>query len=178
VSDGTNTRRGFLSFCTNCLLLILGLLVVAPAVAYVWAPLRRKRGDGGSGGDFVDLGSVADFPLGAWTLRALELVQEDGWKKTPIRHSVYVRRLGGGDPAFEVLSPICSHLGCPINWHPERKQFVCPCHGGIFADDGRFKSGPPPRSMDLLPFEVRAGRLRVRWQDFKIGVAERIPVTA
>jgi hypothetical protein len=32
--------------------------------------------------------------------------------------------------------------------------------------------------MDPLPFEVRAGRLRVRWQDFKIGVSERIPVNA
>jgi hypothetical protein len=29
--------------------------------------------------------------------------------------------------------------------------------------------------MDPLEYEVRAGRLWVRWQDFKIGVAERIP---
>jgi hypothetical protein len=31
--------------------------------------------------------------------------------------------------------------------------------------------------MDPLEFEVRAGRLWVRWQDFKIGVAEHVPVS-
>lgn len=32
-------------------------------------------------------------------------------------------------------------------------------------------SGPPPRGMDALDWEVRGDRLFVRWQDFKIGVA-------
>jgi hypothetical protein len=31
--------------------------------------------------------------------------------------------------------------------------------------------------MDPLEFEVRQGRLWVRWQDFKIGVPERIAVS-
>jgi hypothetical protein len=31
--------------------------------------------------------------------------------------------------------------------------------------------------MDALDYEVRADRLWVRWQDFKIGVADRVPVT-
>jgi hypothetical protein len=30
--------------------------------------------------------------------------------------------------------------------------------------------------MDPLDYEVRASRLWIRWQDFKIGVAERVPV--
>jgi hypothetical protein len=32
--------------------------------------------------------------------------------------------------------------------------------------------------MDPLAFQVRNGRLLVRWEDFKIGVEERIPVRA
>jgi hypothetical protein len=32
--------------------------------------------------------------------------------------------------------------------------------------------------MDALKYQVRAGRLWVQWQDFKIGVAESIPVSA
>jgi hypothetical protein len=30
--------------------------------------------------------------------------------------------------------------------------------------------------MDPLEFEVRDGRLWVRWQDFRIGVAQHVPV--
>jgi Rieske Fe-S protein len=110
-------------------------------------------------------------------LQSVEVVHQDGWKKSRMRHAIWVRRQGEGDDAITVLSSICPHLGCPINWHPQQSQFFCPCHGGIFAADGRQIGGPPPRPMDPLPFEVRAGRLWVRWQDFKIGVGERIPVS-
>ena len=82
----------------------------------------------------------------------------------------------GGIGGIEVLAPICPHLGCPINWHPDQHRFVCPCHGGIFTSEGERVGGPVPRSMDALAFEIRQGRLWVRWQDFKIGVAERVPV--
>jgi menaquinol-cytochrome c reductase iron-sulfur subunit len=173
-----NHRRGFLGWCTGLLLAVLGLLVAVPAVGYFCAPLRgrRKKEEGGAG--FVDVGPVADLPAGEWGLRTLEVVQDDGWKQTRARRSVWVRREGVGDRGITVLSPLCPHLGCPINWHPDKAQFDCPCHGGTFAADGRHVSGPPPRAMDPLEFEVRAGRLWVRWPDFKIGVAERVPVNA
>jgi menaquinol-cytochrome c reductase iron-sulfur subunit len=167
-------RRGFLSACTTILICLIGLLAAIPAVAYFCAPLRRKAS---SGPAYVDAGSLADFPVGEWRLRALEVVQEDGWKKTRVRHAVWVRRQQE-DPALTVLSPICPHLGCPINWHPDRAQFNCPCHGGSFDIQGQMISGPPPRAMDPLDFEIRQGRLWVRWQDFKIGVREQVPVSS
>ena len=77
-----------------------------------------------------------------------------------------------------MLSPLCPHLGCPINWHPDRSRFECPCHGGTFDAARERQGGPPPRPMDSLEHEVRAGRLWVRWQDLKIGVPERVPVNA
>jgi menaquinol-cytochrome c reductase iron-sulfur subunit len=157
-------------------LTVIGVLVALPAVAYVWAPLRRKRGEGTNAAAFVDAGPLADIPMGEWRLLTLEIVQEDGWKTTRRKQAVWVRRQKEGDPAITVLSPLCPHLGCPINWHPDQAQFNCPCHGGLFDTNGRHTGGPPARSMDPLDFEVRAGRLWVRWQDYKIGVAERIPV--
>lgn len=174
----SSPRRRFLSYCTDLLMAVIGLLVALPALGYVVAPLRKRRGAEVSGPVFIDVGALADFPSGEWCLRALEMLHEDGWKKSRVRHAVWVRRQGEGDKGITVLSSICPHLGCPINWHPDQSQFVCPCHGGIFAVDGRQIGGPPPRSMDPLEFEVRAGRLWVRWQEFKIGVAERVPVSA
>jgi menaquinol-cytochrome c reductase iron-sulfur subunit len=170
-------RRGFLGCWTGLLTAVLGLLVAVPAVGYVCAPLRRRRKAEGAGAGFVDVGPVADLPAGEWSLRTLEVVQDDGWKQTRARRSVWVRQEGEGERGITVLSPLCPHLGCPINWHPDKGRFDCPCHGGTFGTDGAHISGPPPRSMDPLEFEVRAGRLWVRWQDFKIGMAERIPVS-
>jgi menaquinol-cytochrome c reductase iron-sulfur subunit len=169
-------RRRFLSFCTDLLLLALGLLVAIPAVAYFLAPLWARRGTDQEGG-FVDAGPLADLPAGQWRLVTLEVRHRDGWKQSLVRHAVWVRRTGQTDAEVTVLSPICPHLGCPIDFVRAKGQFNCPCHGGTFDGAGRRTGGPPPRSMDPLEHQVRAGRLWVRWQDFKIGVAERIPVT-
>ncbi len=176
MSNSNKNRRQFFSYLANLLGALTALGLAIPAVAYFLAPLRRKRGEDSSGATFHDVGPLSDFPVGEWCLRALEMVQEDGWKKTRVRRSVWVRRVGKGDREFTVLAPICPHLGCPINWHPDQSQFVCPCHGGIFDSNGRHITGPPPRSMDGLDMEVRGGRLWVRWQDFKIGLRERVPI--
>ncbi|HEV3255961.1 MAG TPA: ubiquinol-cytochrome c reductase iron-sulfur subunit [Gemmataceae bacterium] len=177
-SSGPNRRR-FLDFLTKAVLAVIGLCLTIPGVAYFWAPLRRKGGGAdGPGPDFLPVGPLSDSLVGQWSLRSVEVVRADGWKKSRVRHAVWVRRQGEGESGITVLSSICPHLGCPVNWHPDRKEFMCPCHGGVFHADGRQVGGPPPRSMDSLDFEVRAGQLWVRWQDFKIGTGERIPVNA
>ena len=152
---------------------MIGASVAVPAVGYVTAPLRR--GDQGAG-EMVDLGPLTAVAMGQWVLLPLDLVQQDGWEQVRQRHSVWVRRTGTEASEVAVLSPICPHLGCPINRAEGESGFRCPCHGGTFDADGRYVSGPPPRSMDALPFEIRDGHLLVRWTDYKIGVAERVPV--
>jgi Rieske Fe-S protein len=169
---GTSRRR-FLTSLTNLLLAVIGLFMLIPAIRYLLAPLGRKGGKV----PFVDVGSLADIPIGEWKLLSLELLHEDGWRKTRTRHAIWVRRQAAGDKDITVLSSICPHLGCPINWHPDRSQFVCPCHTGVFAVTGQQVSGPPPRKMDPLEIEIRSGRVWVRWQDFKIGVKDQIAVT-
>jgi Rieske Fe-S protein len=168
-------RRGFLNLLTELVLGVIGLAIAVPAVAYFVGPLRRK-GDG-KDADFLDAGALSDIPIGKWQLLSFEVVRQDGWKKTRTKHAAWVRRQGAADQAITVLSSICPHLGCPINWHPDQSQFVCPCHGGIFNQDGRNTGGPPPRAMDPLEHEVRGGRLWIQWVDFKIGVPERIVVS-
>src|SRR6516225_2680911 len=159
-STETNRRR-FLGFFTDLVMAIIALAVALPAVAYFVGPLRRKPGEEGAGATFLDVGSLSGVPVREWRLLSLELVHEDGWKKTRVKHAVWVRRQDNGDQGITVLSSICPHLGCPINWHPDQSQFVCPCHGGIFNAEGRNVGGPPPRPLDPLEFEIRSGRLWV-----------------
>jgi Rieske Fe-S protein len=174
MSPANPNRRGFLNQLTSLVMALLALLVAIPALGYVLAPLRRRRQDGD---DFVDVGPLSAFPEGQWRLHALEMVQADGWKSTRVRRAIWVRRQGPDARDVTVLSSICPHLGCPVNWHPDQGEFACPCHGAAFDADGRTRAGPPPRGMDRLAFEVRAGHLWVHWQDFKIGVRESIPVS-
>jgi cytochrome b6-f complex iron-sulfur subunit len=59
------------------------------------------------------------------------------------------------------LSAICTHLGCIIQWHPDGKQFICPCHHGIYDVDGKVLSGPPPRPLEKLLVKQRDGQVFV-----------------
>jgi menaquinol-cytochrome c reductase iron-sulfur subunit len=169
------SRRSFLSLLTKALLALIAFCLATPVVAYIWAPLRRKKGGPDAGADFSDAGPLADIPAGKWSLVTIDVVRQDGWEKSRTQRSVYVRKSAGNNPVT-VLSPICPHLGCPINLDASKSEFKCPCHQGLFNDSGAWVSGPPPRSMDSLEHEIRADRLWVRWQDFKIGVPERVPV--
>jgi nitrite reductase/ring-hydroxylating ferredoxin subunit len=47
------------------------------------------------------------------------------------------------------FSPLCTHVGCIVQWNEAEHTWDCPCHGGRFtATGGRF-AGPPPQ--DLQP---------------------------
>jgi cytochrome b6-f complex iron-sulfur subunit len=69
----------------------------------------------------------------------------------------------GGTPAiivhtkekgFVALSRVCTHLGCLVKYHPEKQEFICPCHAGTFDLDGNVISGPPPRPLPKYSVKV------------------------
>jgi len=59
------------------------------------------------------------------------------------------------------LSPVCTHLGCLVNWNRNKNEFQCCCHGGRYAMDGTVLGGPPPASLTRLPMEIRGDKLFV-----------------
>lgn len=43
------------------------------------------------------------------------------------------------------FSAICTHQGCTVNFEASAREFVCPCHGGLYsARTGQVLAGPPP----------------------------------
>lgn len=58
----------------------------------------------------------------------------------PSGQEVLVRATGTD---YNALSNVCPHLGCKVRWEPQNQRFLCPCHNGTFAPDGRATSGPP-----------------------------------
>jgi Rieske Fe-S protein len=61
-----------------------------------------------------------------------------------------VYRNHGGE--LYALSPVCTHLGCLVNWNTAEKSWDCPCHGSRFDPTGRVLNGPavaPLQARDL-----------------------------
>jgi cytochrome b6-f complex iron-sulfur subunit len=69
--------------------------------------------------------------------------------------------LQGAPGVFTAFSAVCTHLGCIVQWLPDQQEFLCPCHAGRFAPDGRVLGGPPPRPMPSLPVTVAADHVLV-----------------
>ena len=46
------------------------------------------------------------------------------------------------DGKLTALSPLCTHMGCMVQWNPAERSWDCPCHGSRFATDGAVLHGP------------------------------------
>jgi cytochrome b6-f complex iron-sulfur subunit len=73
------------------------------------------------------------------------------------------------DPeGFRALSAICTHLRCttgpfvPPDAEWKAPHSRCPCHGSVFAKDGRVLKGPAPQPLDFYRVSLAPdGRLVV-----------------
>jgi menaquinol-cytochrome c reductase iron-sulfur subunit len=118
------------------------------------------------------LGPLTDFSsLTEPVMRTIQIEQVDGWRKAVSEKAVYVTKDNQGQ--LTVLSSVCPHLGCTVPWNKDKKAFVCPCHGGMYAPDGARVAGPALRGMDTLETSVQDGQLQVRFQYFRQLVAEK-----
>lgn len=61
--------------------------------------------------------------------------------------------------AVIALSLVCTHLGCTVNVTEER--LTCPCHGSVFARNGKVLSGPAPKPLARHAVAEREGMIEV-----------------
>ena len=97
----------------------------------------------------------------------------DAWVETRVLNSVWLYTEDGEH--FKAYNGHCTHLGCGYMYDKDKKHFVCPCHRGAFdVKSGAVLGGPPPRGLDELKLEVRDSEIHVKYEDFRLGVAERV----
>jgi len=51
------------------------------------------------------------------------------------------------------LVATCTHLGCEVNYFPDKKEWLCPCHASIYDLEGRPVSGPAPKALPRVAVE-------------------------
>ena len=128
------SRRGFLASA-----LMWGGLAAAYGVLGVQSLLFILPKRTGPKTRFLFLGRTSEFKPG--TVRSVQDLEG-----TP----VLIRSDGSGLHAY---SSICPHLGCRVRWEGDEHRFFCPCHRGVFDEEGRAVSGPPADAGQNL-FEV------------------------
>ncbi len=155
-------RRSFFGVLLGVGGLAVGALLAIPLVRFLLYPLSATTTETA----WSEVGSTDEFSSTTTPVRRpINVEQRDGWHKMVSEKSVYVTR--GADGRLRVLSAVCPHLGCSVPWIDSKAQFICPCHGGVFAPDGSRVAGPPPRAMDSLESKIQDGRLMVRYQYFR-----------
>ena len=69
--------------------------------------------------------------------------------------------LRGEEGTVRAFSLVCTHLACTVSWNPEKRNFFCPCHEGLFDAEGRVISGPPPAPLERFKVEVKGDKVVV-----------------
>jgi glycine/D-amino acid oxidase-like deaminating enzyme/nitrite reductase/ring-hydroxylating ferredoxin subunit len=57
------------------------------------------------------------------------------------------------DGTLVAVSPVCTHLGCQVNWNTAERSWDCPCHGSRFSSDGDVLQGPAVHRLEHKPVE-------------------------
>lgn len=142
-------RREFIKKALYSLLVLLGLGFLVPAVKLVAPVSRRDK-------DLVYFPLLAEEEIPRMGVKKAELAFTALGKERKAR--VFVVSSFEGPVVF---SAVCSHLGCLVSYQKEKKEFVCPCHGGRYDITGRNISGPPPAPLTRLPLRIQDGMLSV-----------------
>jgi menaquinol-cytochrome c reductase iron-sulfur subunit len=159
-------RRRFFARVAEFAGACVAILFAIPIVRYILYPISVI----GAASGWSSLGPSSDFTSITEPVPVMVTVrQNDGWLESRTKAPVYITkglRLGSLD-GVEVLTAVCPHLGCSIQWSKNTRQFLCPCHGSVFARDGARVAGPAPRGMDTLPLKIQNGELMVHYENFQ-----------
>ncbi|NOY98434.1 MAG: Rieske (2Fe-2S) protein [Chloroflexi bacterium] len=150
------SRREFVKFVTLLLGSIMGAVVGLPIIGYLIGPaVKTQKLD-----DWIPLGKLTDYPVGAPALFTFTRARVNGWEKTSNSYGVYVWRKSETD--LVVFSNVCTHLSCRVAWHTDAQEYICPCHDGRYDIEGNVTKGPPPRPLDRYEYKVEDGIIIMR----------------
>ncbi len=171
-------RRDLLRFGAVSLGGVFSALLAVPGVRFLLGPLASATAERA----FQPLTRLGQLKAGEPQAFAVIAERRDAWVKyprEPIGSVWLVRQPEGSNPPVLAFSAECPHLSCPIGLTPDRKGFLCPCHGARFTLSGAKENAVSARGMDALAVELSGGadpEVRVRFERYQPQVAEKKPL--
>ncbi len=165
--EPATSRRGFLKRMVAILSALVAAAMAVPLVGAIIGPSFRIKKP-----QWVKVGEISSLVVGQPVNLRFPYKTEDAYVRETITHNVWVIKHSSSE--VTVFSPICPHLGCHYDWHPEENEFICPCHGSVYAVTGKVLGGPAPRPLDTLPWKLEKDQLLVEWETFKVGIPQKI----
>ena len=138
-------RRDFVKLTSAAVGTIIGAAIGLPAIGYLISPALRAGGKDA----WVPIGTLENIPVGEPFAFSFTRTQVNGWERTATSYGGFVLRKSDKPDDLVILSSRCTHLSCQVNWHPESRSFVCPCHDASFDINGEVLAGPPPKPLDV-----------------------------
>lgn len=154
VTTCDDARRSFLVRLTVGLSTAIGAVLTLPAVAFVLGPILRKPP-----AKWRSVGKVKDFEVGSTVLVEFEDASPVPWAGVTAKTGAWLRRQS--ETEFIAFSINCRHLGCPVRWIEGAELFMCPCHGGVYYQDGEVAAGPPPQALARYPVRVQNEQVEI-----------------
>lgn len=155
------TRRRFFERLSIGLGALCGAALAIPGIGFVLAPLFRKSPELWRG-----VGKLADFKVGETVNVTFLDPSPLPWAGVTAKTAAWLRRLN--ETEFIAFAVNCSHLGCPVRWMPDANLFMCPCHGGVYYNDGRVAAGPPPQPLTRYPVRIENGEVQLQTRPLPI----------
>jgi menaquinol-cytochrome c reductase iron-sulfur subunit len=146
-------RRSFLYKAVAALAGIAGLAIAIPGVGFFIAPFLKKKKE-----KWENVGKQSDFKPGTVSRVTFSDPSPLPWAGVVAETAAWLKCAEDG--SFVAFSVNCTHLGCPIRWISDAKLFLCPCHGGVYTQDGEVAGGPPPHA--LFQYSVRVSDEKVQ----------------
>ena len=148
-------RRRFLAMLSLTLGTLGAAIVGIPVAGFFAGSLFRKKEP-----VWRVVGLVEQFKIGETVAVHFENGHPLPWDGVTATTAAWLRR--EADQQFVAFSVNCTHLGCPVQWKPESNLFMCPCHGGVYYENGDVAGGPPPRPLPRYPVRVNRGQVEIQ----------------
>lgn len=74
---------------------------------------------------------------------------------------------------LHALSPVCTHLGCQVQWNQTEQSWDCPCHGARFGVDGEVVHGPAVHALRAIAI-VEGPKEEAKARSFGSAIADEL----
>jgi Rieske Fe-S protein len=159
-------RRRIIFWIPAAILASVASTIVASAFRF----LRPRAGEVGVASDkWLAVAKLNELAGNEPVLREVMVEHRAGWSSTLRGHNVFV--MPGA--ASRVLSAVCPHEGCEVEWSTEQKKFLCPCHDSVFNAEGARLSGPAQSDLAQIPTRVNGDTLEMQFGDAEKAVSNQ-----